>query len=363
MSEYNPLNERLKKQYEDTLLHDNYREQRTVDAVWKAINQYERFTSRKDFTTFNREQAIGFKRWLVKQKNAKGQLLSVSTVRSTLKMVRDFFRWLAIHPHYIRKIDAQAANTLRLSDNDDRAGRATRELPTPTVEEVHQVLEVLPHGTEIEKRDRALIAFTALTGIRDAALISLKVKDIDRVKKEVWQNPRHVKTKNRKGISTFFMPFDPLWEEITLEWLDYVEQKLGFTPDDPLFPKAAVIPNPEKLSFEVQGLSREHWAKATAVCDIFKAAFKGAGLPYYHPHSFRRMLATWALDHCTQKEFKAISQNIGHENAITTYNSYGTLNDHTRRKAIQGIGKRDTDLSHISQDTLLLELARRMGER
>lgn len=83
-------------------------------------------------------------------------MLSLSTVRSLLKQLRDFFGWLAIHPQYIRKIDARAAAYLRLSNNAERAGRATRELPVPTVEEIHLVLETMPYGTQIEKRDRAI---------------------------------------------------------------------------------------------------------------------------------------------------------------------------------------------------------------
>ena len=36
MTEFNPLNERLKKQYEESLLHDDYRDEKTVDKAWKA---------------------------------------------------------------------------------------------------------------------------------------------------------------------------------------------------------------------------------------------------------------------------------------------------------------------------------------
>ncbi len=38
MPEFNPLNERLKKEYEDALLHGAHKEPRTVDAAWKDIN-------------------------------------------------------------------------------------------------------------------------------------------------------------------------------------------------------------------------------------------------------------------------------------------------------------------------------------
>lgn len=359
MITYNPFNERLKKQYEDTLLHENYRAERTASAVWKAINLFEEFTGKKDFTTFNTEQAKGFKRWLTRQENEKGDLLSLSTVRSTLKILRDFFQWLAIHPQCIRKVDGRAIAYLRLSNNDERAGRATREQPAPTVEEVHKVLEAMPTNTDVEKRDRAIIACLALTAVRDAALISLKVKDVDRAKREVWQDPKHVNTKNRKGISTFFMPFDPLWESIFIGWLDHL-QACGFTGEDALFPKEHTICRPETMQFESAGLSRDHWASTKPVCDVLRKAFQAVGLPYYRPHSFRKMLGIWALENCTQKQYKALSQNIGHEHIMTTYNPYGELNDHARRKAIDSIGKQDVNFQHVSDDAFFEEMRRRL---
>ena len=37
----------------------------------------------------------------------------------------------------------------------------------------------MPDETDIEKRDKAIIAFILLTGVRDGALISLKLKHLD----------------------------------------------------------------------------------------------------------------------------------------------------------------------------------------
>lgn len=360
MPEYNPLNERFKKQYEDALLHGAHKEQRTADAVWKAVNLFEKFTGRKDFITFNKDQAKGFKRWLEKQENECGEPLSLSTVRSILANVREFFKWLATHPQCIRKVDGQAVMYLRLSNNDERAGRATRESPVPTLAEVRQTLAAMPGDTDTQKRDRAIIAFTALTGVRDAALISLKIGDVDLTKSEVWQNPRHVKTKNRKVITTFFMAFDPLWLEIVIDWITHARDTLGFQDDDPLFPKEAVINRPEKMAFESAGLSREHWANASPVRQIFQQAFIQAGLIYYRPHSFRKMLVIWAIEHCSQYQVKAISQNLGHEHTMTTYNSYGTLSGHHQAKAIASIGTQGTGLLQtVATDQLLAEVAHR----
>jgi integrase/recombinase XerD len=359
MTEYNPENERVKKQYEEALLHGRHRAPRTVEAVWKAINLFEKFTGQKSFKNFNTEQAKGFKRWLTRQHNANGQPLSLSTTRSSLANIRAFFSWLIVLPQYTKRVDGRGIDYLRLSDNEERAGRATREKIAPTVEEFHRVLENMPYGSDVEKRDRAIVAFALVTGVRDGALISLKHKDVDLDKREVWQDPRHVKTKNRKGITSQFVPIDTLAEEIVLEWIDYSRNVLGMKPDDPLFPKQRVVNNPETLQFEACGFSTEHWANATPVRDIFHKAFIAAGLPKCQPHTVRNTITIWAQGNCSQLQFKAISQSLGHDHAMTTYNAYGNLPHYDVRKAVASIGEGSSDLRHLSTEDLWAELKER----
>tara|TARA_B100000315_G_scaffold258726_1_gene311883 strand:- start:842 stop:1138 length:297 start_codon:yes stop_codon:yes gene_type:complete len=75
------------------LLHGKYRDPKTVRAVWNNINMFENFTHLADFKTFDAGQAKSFKAWLEKQKNKNGELLSISTIRSTLNNLREFFEW------------------------------------------------------------------------------------------------------------------------------------------------------------------------------------------------------------------------------------------------------------------------------
>jgi integrase len=49
-------------------------------------------------------------------------------------------------------------------------------------------------ASDIEMRNRALIAFTFLTGVRDGALASLKLKHVRLTEREVVQDAREVKT-------------------------------------------------------------------------------------------------------------------------------------------------------------------------
>jgi hypothetical protein len=51
-----------------------------------------------------------------------------------------------------------------------------------------------------------------------------------------------------------------------------------------------------------------------------------AGLPYFNPHSFRNTLVQLGQEVCkTPEQFKAWSQNLGHEKVLTTFLSYGEV--------------------------------------
>lgn len=62
----------------------------------------------------------------------------------------------------------------------------------------------MPHQTDIEKRNRALIAFALLTGAQDSAIASMKLKHVDLIENCVNQDPREVNTKFSKTFNTFF---------------------------------------------------------------------------------------------------------------------------------------------------------------
>ena len=58
----------------------------------------------------------------------------------------------------------------------------------------------------------------------------------------------------------------------------------------------------------------------------------------FNPHSFRHALALLAERKCrTPEEFKAWSQNLGHESVLTTFSSYGTLLEHRQADVIKSL--------------------------
>ena len=186
---------------------------------------------------------------------------------------------------------------------------------------------------------------------------------MDARKKTVWHDPKHVRTKRRKGIVTGFVgAVVPLAEDIVLEWLEYTVDILQLKPNDPLFPKTLVATNLETMAFEAKGLSDEHWANDQPIRDICKNAFQAKDIQYFNPHLFRNTVCKWALKNCTQYEYKALSQNLGHDHAMTTYNAYGNLTEDEQLEAISNIGKANPDLRNASTEDLLAEFSRRTAK-
>jgi site-specific recombinase XerD len=319
MKSCNPKNERVKRDYADYLRHADGKAEQTVRQIEKAILRYEDFTGFADFGTFNQQVARRFKEDLAKHDLAK------ATIFSTVTALKRFFGWLAMQPGYKRKISLTEVDFLSLSSKDVRAAKAPADKAYPTLDQIEQVLGAMPDQTPIEKRDRALIAFTILTGIRDGAMVTLRLKHVEVEPGRVVQNPNEVATKASKRIVAYFFPVGAQIEQIVIDWVRHLREELLFGDDDPLFPKSAMS-HDENMCFVATGLAREFWSGAGQVRGIFKAAFERAGLAAFTPHSFRNTLVQIAYQRkLSHAEMKAWSQNLGHESILTTLSSYGKI--------------------------------------
>ena len=340
MAKHNAANTRIKREYFDYLKEAMRRDEASIDQVAKALARFEEATGHKDFKKFHREQAKAFKHRLDKEKNARtGKPLARATVHSTLSALRAFFIWLAGQPGYKSRIAYADADYFNLSEKDVRIAKAVREKPVPTLEQVHHVLATMPAGSDIDRRNRALIALALLTGARAAALASLKLKHIDLEQGCIYQDAREVKTKASKTFNTWFFPVGGDALPTVTDWCEYMRNDLFWGEDDPLFPKTQIGLG-EQGSFAALGLAREHWSSTGPIRDIYKHAFAAAGLPYHNPHCFRHALARLGERICTTPEhFKAWSQNLGHERVLTTFTSYGHVPAARQADLIRGLGK------------------------
>lgn len=351
MARFNPKNERIKRPYFRFLREADQKADSTIRSVEKAIMRFENHTGFADFATYNSTQAVEFKKALSKAG------LSKATIHSTVNALKRFFKWLACQPGYKSKIHLPDIEYLNLSEKDVRAAKEPRYRDFPTVEQIRRAVGNMPAETETQRRDCALVVFTALTGMRDSAIASLRLKHVDIERRLVKQDPREVATKFSKRIDTYFFPVGEDFEEIVHDWMRFLREEKLFGHDDPLFPRTAVG-HDDDAAFVAQGVEPVFWGTASPIRAIFRAAFESAGLEYFSPHTFRHTLTHMGEQLCrTPEEFKAWSQNLGHEQVLTTFNSYGKVSTHRQGELIRAVRP---DLTGEDATELLEKLKRHL---
>src|SRR5271157_4708878 len=222
-------NERMKREYLHFLAEVKGLDEASLDAVAKAIERFDDYNRRKDFKKFHIEQARGFKAHLMEQSNVRtGAPLSASTIKSTLAILKAFFIWLAGEPDYRSSLKMTHAEYFNPPENLSRIASAHRHRACPTLEQIRAVLDAMPTETEIQRRDHALVAFAILTGARDSAIVSFKLKHIDLEHELLEQDARDVQTKRAKTFSTWFFPVGDSIKEIVVDWVRFLRQEKQF---------------------------------------------------------------------------------------------------------------------------------------
>ncbi len=273
MTRHNPENERIKRAYRLHLQHARGMSEASMDVSTAAIHRFEEGTGFRSFKKFHHEQAIAFRRSLNEATSVRsGKPLSKATVSQTLNAVRAFFLWLAEQPGYRKRVRYSDAEYFSLSEKDERIAKTTNAKQAPTPEQIESVLQAVPHASVIERRNRAMIAFTWLTGVRDGALVTLKLKHVSLAEQSVNQDPREVRTKNSKQIRTTFFPVPGCAQQVVQDWIAELRNLHLWGNDDPLFPATLVERDAEK-GFRPAGITRRHWATADAARNIFAQAF------------------------------------------------------------------------------------------
>ncbi|PKK83704.1 MAG: hypothetical protein CVT49_07400 [candidate division Zixibacteria bacterium HGW-Zixibacteria-1] len=323
MKKHNIKNERVKRKFIQWLREADGCCEATIDNIEKAVLIYEEFTKTADFGSYSPDKAIEFKKHL-RNREFRGRPISIVTYHTYLRHLRKFFAWLAWQPGYKSKIAHDSIDYLKIKEKEERMATQTTPRNYPSLEYAIKMANSITINSEVDQRDRALISFTLLSGMRDEAIVTLPLDCFDENNLTINQNPRAgVRTKFSKYIFTTLFRFDEQLVEYAVEWAKYLKKK-GFGSADPLFPRSKTNQGKENLSFEsATEIEPIFWQGTGRIREIFKKRSDEARLPYFPPHTFRHLAVDLALKHCrTGEEIKAISQNFGHEHIATTLSSY-----------------------------------------
>lgn len=328
MSKIRYQNEKMKRRYFDWAKGALGFSDKTIKAKESALWKYDEFTKYQDYKKFNAEVAKGFKKWLDMNKNKNtGRALSKTTQYHILRHLKHFFTWLSMQSGYKSKINHDDIAYLRLSKADTKIATSSKMPKYPTLAYIKKLcgFEI---NNEIDQRDRALIAFSALSGMRDSAIVSLPMGCFDVETLKVEQDPsKGVKTKFSKIIYTTLFKFDLELVKYVVDWYFYLRDEKFFDNTKPLFPSTNIEQAGERQhSFTAVGVSIHFWANTNPMRKMFKERMEEQRLEYYSPHKFRHFAIGEANKHAVGAEqMKAISQNVGHERLTTTFYGYGAV--------------------------------------
>lgn len=340
-------NERQKRRYFAHCRGARGLSESSIRTAERSLALWDEATDFACYKSFSQRRASQFKEYL-QNRSVTAARLSLTTIANHLRQVRQFFEWLSGQAGYKSRITADSISFLSLNRKEQQMVRNRGPVDYPSIPYVIRLVDSISLDTEIGQRDRALISFLLLTGMRDQAVVSLPIGCYDPESLMVDQDPsRGVKTKFSKRIVTRLMVFDRLLLREIQTWYDHLAGQRLFGAGDPLFPRTKVIQDANALSFVTAGVEPVFWQTAGPVREILRQRSSSAGLKYYKPHSFRHACAQHGIRACNNPEqLKALSQNLGHEDVATTLTSYGTLDPYRVRDVVGSIS---FELSHPQQ--------------
>ena len=316
---YNYSNEVIKRKYEKYLKEASGLSESSIKIARRSLKKIDEFLDNKDYANFGIEEAMEFKKWL------KSSQISINSYVSICKQIQKFLSWLRRQKGFQNKIPADTIDYLNLSNKEDALSKCGRIQNIPTIEYVKKLVASIPPTSEVNIRDRALISFACLTGMRDSALASLPIGNVNIERMFVEQNPLDgVKTKFTKNITSKIFNFDKELVDCVIKWHEILKKK-QFEPEDPFFPQA----KPQKIEGNLSFVASDYvtpvfWNGGGMIRNVFNRRAKAANLEFYPPHKYRHLAIQLALDKAKSgEEIKAISQNFGHEYVATTFSVYG----------------------------------------
>ena len=220
----NLKNEMVKRKYRVYLKEAQRQADSSILIAERAIRRYEEFWKCDDFALFKPAKAVEFKKHLK-------EVVALPSYGSNMRQLKRFFTWLACQPGYKSKINLSELDFFHVSNAEERLINTPAPRNFPQLEYVIRLVNSIPPHTEIDYRDKALIAFTCLTGMRDSAVVSLPLGCFDETKLQVNQSPKHgVNTKFNKSILSilYLLKISPNFSTFTKTLFTTLSNLSGF---------------------------------------------------------------------------------------------------------------------------------------
>lgn len=303
---------------------------KTIDKYLAAIREFEHMIGGRPFQEVTQEDADCYRDFLIGKallpKEQGG--LSRSTVSKKAGQLAAFFAWLVKQPGY-RRMNQMLPEYFELPRKALAKALELAPRAYPKFSEVPPMLAAMPCTTLQQRRDRAMVAFAFITGLRAAALTSLRLRHLNMERREVFHNGAELRAKNSKSFMVDWFPKTEALQPYFIDWVDEL-RALGFRPCDAVFPACGDLPeaggeisvnHPEIVPMRSQA----------AVSQAFEVATGGR----FTPHAARHTLKALGDAVCTTLELcTAWSRNLAHETLEITQRNYAQMTNETKRNLL-----------------------------
>ncbi|MDO6483535.1 tyrosine-type recombinase/integrase [Shimia thalassica] len=293
---------------------------KTVLAHLVSIRDFEVFLEGLPFDKMTTKRAAAYRDHLVRlaisPKDQGG--LSNSTVRHRAAHLSLFFKWLRGQKGY-RCLSASLPDYFALPRGATAKNSRKEPKAYLTIEDAWRMVEAMPCASLAERRDRAMIAFCYVSGLRVGAPTSVRLKHLDLEKKAVLQDANEMAAKNGKTYRAKWFPRTDLFQGVFLDWVKDLKA-LGFQSQDGVFPAIQDLRHHAIRTGCIEPLESGRPLQ-TAFCRASEAIDQRCT-----PHSARHTLKALGARICrTQGERKAWSMNLGHDDDQITERHYGKM--------------------------------------
>lgn len=340
------INARLKHKYVEELFKADGNCDDTVKKKEASIGLFEKFIEYQDFGVYNKTIGENYQIEIKSRTNKQGSSISLKTVGFHLDALKKFLTWVRTQTGYRTKIIERDIDYLSLSKKERNQIRSQKLLPDlPDVNDVKKQIDLIPTETEIDLRDRAIFAFLMCTGIRAEALITLPIMSFNPDSFFINQDPElGVKTKNSEHIISRYFNRDSSFRNEFLDWYWFLRNEKKYEQHLPLFPKNDQSKEGNSALFSNNKVSKEFWQSQSSLTGMMTKRNNSEIVKYFSPHLYRHSAILHATEKCiTPSELKAVSQNFGHRDVMTTLMTYGNLPTRAFMEKVRLIDERDME--------------------
>lgn len=256
--------------------------------------------------------------------------LSSQTITKILQISRRFLNWCKErHPSAFKRLTRDWIKSLRTERGAD--------IPKPrqyfTLDEMKKIaaLQIPEHDLALQ-RDRAAACMLFLSGMRIGAFVSVSIALMNVEEMTVRQFPSEsVKTKNGKHATTYLLNIPEL-VGVVRQWDSFVRASLPSSA--PWYAHIIGSWGEQRLSFDTPAQSR-----AGNFNKRLKILLSKANVPVRSAHKFRHGHAVYGLQNAKSlADYKAVSQNLMHENIQITDGIYADLVGNEVKSRVTGLG-------------------------